>query len=175
MILSVKEYLTFNPTDNVSSDVLEAKLRGIESAIRAYTNNNFQKRNIRFICPVVGNKLSLNTNLLKAGDTVQISASKYNDGVYDIISINDGLITLNENPEDEDRVTVTKVVYPPDIKIGVVNLMKWDAESRDKIGIASETLSRHSVTYSDMTGANSILTFPAALTGFLEPYRKARF
>lgn len=175
MILSVKEYLMFNPTDNVSSDVLEAKLRGVESAIRAYTNNNFQKRNIRFICPVIGNKLSLNTNLLKAGDTVQISASKYNDGVYDIISIIDGLITLNENPEDEDSVTVTKVVYPPDVKMGVVNLMKWDAENRDKIGIASETLSRHSVTYSDMTGANSILTFPAALTGFLEPHVKARF
>lgn len=175
MILSVKEYLTLNPTDNVSSDLLEAKLRGIESAIRAYTNNNFQKRNIRFICPVVGSKLLLNTGLLKVGDTVQISVSKYNDGVYDIIGIESGSITLNEAPEDEDSVTVTKVVYPPDIKIGVVNLMKWDAESRDKVGIASETLSRHSVTYSDMSKDNSVLTFPASLTGFLEPYRKARF
>ena len=65
--------------------------------------------------------------------------------------------------------------YPMDIKMGVVNLMKWDLERRDKIGVASESISRHSVTYFDMTKDNSIMDFPSALMGFLKPYKRARF
>ena len=66
------------------------------------------------------------------------------------------------------------IEYPADIKMGVVNLMKWELGRRDKMGIASESLSRHSVSYSDMT-ANTIAGYPVALMGFLKPYMKARF
>ena len=65
--------------------------------------------------------------------------------------------------------------YPMDIKMGVINLMKWELTNRDKAGIASESISRHSVTYFDMTGDNSAMGYPKALTGFLRPYMKARF
>lgn len=65
--------------------------------------------------------------------------------------------------------------YPMDVKMGVINLMKWELNSRDKVGIASESISRHSVTYFDMTGDNSAMGYPKALTGFLRPYMKARF
>ena len=65
--------------------------------------------------------------------------------------------------------------YPPDIKMGVVNMLKWELENRDKVGIASETISRHSVTYFDMNGDNSTMGFPKALLGFLKPYMRARF
>lgn len=65
--------------------------------------------------------------------------------------------------------------YPPDIKMGIVNMLKWDLENRDKVGIASETISRHSVTYFDMNGDNSTMGFPKALLGFLKPYMRARF
>lgn len=67
------------------------------------------------------------------------------------------------------------VVYPADIKMGVVNMLKWDMENRDKAGIASETISRHSVTYVDQTAANTMVGYPASLVGFLTPYRRARF
>ena len=67
------------------------------------------------------------------------------------------------------------IVYPADVKMGVVNLLKWELESRDKIGVASETISRHSVTYFDMNGDNSIMGYPKSLLGFLKPYMKARF
>ena len=53
--------------------------------------------------------------------------------------------------------------------------MKWDLDNRDKVGIASETISRHSVTYFSMDGDNSIMGFPKSLMGFLTPYKKARF
>lgn len=65
--------------------------------------------------------------------------------------------------------------YPADVKMGVVNLLKWELESRDKIGVASETISRHSVTYFAMDGDNSIMGYPKPLMGFLKPYKRARF
>ena len=65
--------------------------------------------------------------------------------------------------------------YPMDVKMGVVNLMKWELGNRDKVGVQSETISRHSVTYFNMDGDNSIMGFPKALVGFLKPYMKARF
>lgn len=67
------------------------------------------------------------------------------------------------------------IVYPADVKMGVVNLLKWELTSRDKTGVASETISRHSVTYRDDTTTNYINGYPASLMGFLKPYMKARF
>ena len=65
--------------------------------------------------------------------------------------------------------------YPADVKMGVINIMKWENANRDKLGISSETISRHSVTYSGMSANDSIGGYPASLVGFLKPYMKARF
>lgn len=65
--------------------------------------------------------------------------------------------------------------YPMDVKMGVVNLMKWELNNRDKVGVASETISRHSVTYFNMDAGNNVMGFPVSLLGFLKPYKKARF
>ena len=65
--------------------------------------------------------------------------------------------------------------YPMDVKMGAVNLMKWELNNRDKVGIASEAISRHSVTYVDQTGENTLMGYPVALMGFLRPYKRARF
>ena len=174
MIMSVAEYRLLNPHDTDTDEALEFKLRALESGIRAYTNNNFQKRSMRFSCQVVGGKLFFNSNLVKPGDTVEISDSIYNDGVYDVVK-SDSSITLNEVLEDEEWVKVTKIIYPFDVKIGVVNLLKWESENRDKLGISSETISRHSVTYANVDGENTIMGYPKFLFGFLNPYMKARF
>ena len=174
MIMSVAEYRLLNPHDTDTDEALEFKLRGLESGIRAYTNNNFQKRSMRFSCQVVGGKLFFSSYLVKPGDTVEISDSIYNDGVYEVIS-SDSSIVLNEVLEDEEWVKVTKIIYPFDVKIGVVNLLKWESENRDKLGISSETISRHSVTYANVDGENTIMGYPKFLFGFLNPYMKARF
>ena len=65
--------------------------------------------------------------------------------------------------------------YPANVKMGVVNLIKWEFDCRDKVGIASETISRHSVTYFDMNGDNSLMGYPKSLLGFLRPFKRARF
>ena len=172
MIISVEELRIYVPTDE-ADPVLEAKLQALEMLIRSYTHNNFQKRNIRFPSAIVSGVLDFTTNLLKVDDTVQISESLYNDGIYTVNSVNP--VTLNEVLIDEDHCLVTKVEYPADIKMGVANLIKWDLERRDKVGVSSETISRHSVTYFKMDGDNSLMGYPRSLLGFLEPYRKARF
>ena len=167
MIISVdelKQYITTDKTDQV----LEAMLQALELMIRSYTNNNFQNRNKRFYSDIENGILqSSSYPYLSEGDTVQISESVLNDGLY-ILSGNMGLF-------DEKNVLVTKVEYPADVKMGVVNLAKWELEQREKVGIQSESISRHSVTYFNMDGDNSVMGYPKSLLGFLKPYMKARF
>ena len=64
--------------------------------------------------------------------------------------------------------------YPSDVRLGVIGMLIWDIEKRDKIGISSETISRHSVTYNNAT-INSVGGYPDAVIAFLKPYVKARF
>ena len=172
MIISVEELRIFCPTDE-ADPVLGARLSALETLIRAYTHNNFQKRNIRFSASVNSGVFDFSTSLLKPGDTVQISESYYNDGLYTVTAVNP--VAVDADLIDEDHCLITKVDYPADIKMGVVNLIKYDLNQREKVGISSETISRHSVTYFNQDGDNSSMGYPKALLGFLEPYRKARF
>ena len=159
MIMSVEEFRAYVPSAAETPDViLEGKLQAAELMIRKYTNNNFQDRNRRFITGISDRAFTETYPYIKEGDTVQISESKLNKGLM-----------------DEEHCMVTKVVYPMDVKMGVVNLLKWDLENRDKVGIQSETISRHAVTYFNMDGDNSTVGYPKSLIGFLKPYRKARF
>ena len=60
-------------------------------------------------------------------------------------------------------------------KNGVINMLKWDFGLRNKVGIKSESISRHNVTYFDMDKDNTLKGYPVSLLGFLEAYVKARF
>ena len=178
MILTVselKQYITTDDTDQV----LEAKLQALELLIRAYTNNNFQIRAFRAVAVAVaeGNKLMFNSPVpFKVGDTLQITESDFmQDELVTVLTVDDASITVSGELSDESGVVVTKVKYPMDVKMGIVNLMKWELDNREKVGVASESISRHSVTYVDQTGDNTVMGYPVALMGFLKPYRKARF
>ena len=174
MIISVEDLRKHIDT-TLDDSVLEGKLQALELLIRKHTNNNFQNRGFRFNCPVMTTKLYLSTPLLKVGDTVQISESIYSNGIYVIKAVEDGSMELDKVLIDESDVLITKVEYPMDVVLGVVNMLKWDLENRDKVGIQSETISRHSVTYFDMDGDNSSMGYPKSLLGFLVPYMKVRF
>lgn len=174
MIISVEDLKKHIET-TLDDSVLEAKLQALELLIRKHTNNNFQNRGIRFQCNIMTTKLYLTTPLLKVGDTVQISESLYSNGIYVIKVVEDGFVELDKALIDESDVLVTKVEYPMDIVFGAVNMMKWELENRDKVGIQSETISRHSVTYFNMDGDNSSMGYPKSVLGFLVPYKKARF
>lgn len=177
MILSVEELRQYISTD-VQDAVLEAKLQALEILIRKYTNNNFMIRSRRIICNASSTSgLMCASSLFAIGNTVQVSDSALNSGLYTIVSIDfeNGCMGLNEALTDEANVLVTKIDYPSDVKMGVVNMLQWDLENRSKVGIQSETISRHSVTYFNMDGDNSLIGYPKSLVGFLKPYMRARF
>jgi len=177
MIMTVAEFRQLVATDE-TDQALEVKLQALELSIRGYTNNNFQKRAFRAVAAAVAEGKRLMTvapNPFKAGDALQVSDSELNAGLVTVKAVAGGVITVNEELYDESGVVITKVVYPADVKMGVANMLKWQLENGDKLGVQSETISRHSVTYFNMDGDNSTMGFPKSLTGFLRPYMKARF
>lgn len=174
MIVSVEKFKQFVDTEE-SYSVLEVKLQALESLIRKYTNNNFQVRSIRSQSAILDNKILNPPQYLKTGDTVQISDSLLNNGVYTVSSVDKDGMTVDRELLDCQRNLITRIDYPPDIVMGVVNMLNWDLQNRDKVGIQSETISRHSVTYFNMDSDNSIMGYPKSLLGFLKPYIKARF
>jgi len=175
MIVPVEELTSMTEFSGKTETELKNKLKAVEQLIRAYTNNNFQNRNIRFSARSLKDRVFGTSPFLKVGDTVQISQSKVNDGLYTITEIGDDFIRLDAELFQNDLNLITKVEYPVDIKAGVISLMVWEVQNRQKVGIKSETLSRHSVTYYDQDANNQVMGYPVALLGFLKPYIKARF
>ncbi len=62
---------------------------------------------------------------------------------------------------------------PLDVQMGIVNMVAWQLAADKKLGVASETLSRHSVTYVQNT-EDSIMGYPKGLMAFCKPYRRCR-
>ena len=177
MIMTVAEVRQFVETEE-SDQVLEAKLQALELLVRAYTNNNFQVRAFRAVAVSMPKHQLLCNGAVPfaTGDTLQITESDFMpDALVTVADVSDGAITVNEDLYEESGVVITKVKYPQDVKMGVANLLKWELDNRDKVGIASESISRHSVTYFNMDAGNTIMGYPASLLGFLKPYKKARF
>ena len=176
MIISVEKAKNLVDFKGWTDDKIELKLKAVEKAIRGYTNNNFQDRDVRRTADIVGGLLAVaSPTPFDVGDTVQISESTLNKGLFTVASADDSTFTVEEAVKDEKDVLVTKVSYPEDVVACALNLLEWEVNNRSKMGIQSETLSRHSVSYASMDGANSAMGYPKALLGALMPYRKARF
>jgi hypothetical protein len=175
MIITVEELRRYINTDE-EEQALAGRLQALELLIRGYTNNNFQVRGLHCECDISGKTFISETfTPFEVGDTVQVSGSSKNNGLYTVEAVTDTTFTVNEKTYDDIDVYVTKVEYPADVKMGVVNLLRWELNNRDKVGVQSESISRHSVTYYNMDGDNSIMGYPKSLMGFLRPYMKARF
>lgn len=175
MIVPVENVMKLPEFFCQTESVIAEKLEAIELLIRAYTNNNFQNRYVRFTAASLGNRLLGTSDFLKVFDTVQISQSQVNDGLYVITEIGDDFIRVDKDLYRYSDNLVTKVEYPADVRSGVIDLLKWEIANRSKAGIQSETLSRHSVTYFNQDANNQVMGYPVTLFGFLNPYIKARF
>lgn len=178
MLMKIDELKQF-VTTNDSDIVLAAKMSALETMIRSYTNNRFHAKPLVRIEAFVRGGVFLSDALIpfSVGDTVQVTkGDKAEDlGLYTVKEIDGATFTVNEPIADIDDINVTLVAYDMNIKVGVANLLRWEAVNRDKVGIQSESISRHSVTYADTTGENSLMGYPKAMMGFLKPYVKARF
>lgn len=175
MVVNAKRLLFMKEFKGSDKGELTDRLKAVEALIRTYTNNNFQNRNMRIVAPVIDGIIQGHSPYIKAGDTVQISQSKVNDGLYEVMEAADGWIKLDGELYDSPDNMVTKVIYPADVQKGVIDLMIWEKDNRHKVGIKSETLSRHSVTYYDQDSNNQVMGYPVSLLGFLKPYMRPRF
>ncbi|MGO5418167.1 hypothetical protein [Collinsella sp. LCP19S3_B11] len=175
MIISLEEAL------KLDADATQETCDGLETMVRKLTNNNFQliKFRIRGL-RLSGSTIKANSgrlDIFKAGDTIEINGTDYNNGLYVVESVSDDAITIRGDfiTETNSGAIATKVSYPADVLTGVKKLIAYDAKMRDKAGIKSETVARWSVTYYDVTSAESSEGYPVSLLGFLDKYRKLRW
>ena len=80
---------------------------------------------------------------------------------------------MEESIRDENGVLLTKIEYPDDVVDCALNLLEWEINNRSKVGIKSQTLSRHSVTYEDSSAMFN--GYPVGILNGVNKYRKARF
>lgn len=175
MIISLEEAL------KLDTDATQETCDGLETMVRKLTNNNFQLIKFR----IRGLRLSGSTiqasigrvDIFQPGDTIEINGTDYNNGLYVVESVSGSLITIHGSfiAETNSGAIATKVSYPADVLTGVKKLIAYDTKMRDKAGIKSETVARWSVTYYDVTAAESSEGYPVSLLGFLDKYRKLRW
>lgn len=175
MIIEERELTSMPEFAGAYPGTMTRKLSAIELLIRSYTNNNFQNRAARFEAESKEYLLLGTTPYIKANDTIQITKSQANDGIYVVKEIKDGMTAIDKHLYPVPYNLITKVEYPKDIQEGVINMLLWEMDNRQKVGVKSETLSRHSVTYYDLDTNNQVMGYPVSLLGFLKPYMKARF
>lgn len=177
MIMTVEEVRTQVGCQQMYDDEIKSKLGAIEEIIRKYTNNNFQNKYIRFCSASVnGNQLDITSDFLRVNDTIQITQSMVNDGLYQIIAVLDDCIEVDGELFDVPFNRVTKVEYPEAVKQCAIALFKWELEFGSKIGIKSEseTLSRHSETVTYEDSATLFMGYPIGILNGLRLYKKAR-
>lgn len=172
MIMSVNDLRHEVSCGNVPDEIIKRRMDAIEAVIRQYTNNNFQQRKARFAGSSSGSTINGVPCFIKAGDTVQISESDVNDGLYVVTDVGEDYIQVDGELLDVDYNLVTKIHYPPDVAQCAVDLFVWKQQKGDKVGVKSETLSRHSVTYED--SATLYMGYPVGILNGLKLYRKAR-
>lgn len=178
MIMTVAEFRLHVETD-ATDEVLESRLKAVELFIRKHTNNSFQVKGTGIVADVIAGVFMSEALIpYETGDTIQISGSAKNDGLYTVKEVTDDTtFMVNEKTRDEIDMYITKVFYPADVKMGVVELLKYDLENRKKVsaGVQSETISRHSVTYKVPDASDTVKGYPQHLMGFLDGYMRARF
>ena len=177
MIVKIEDLKRINEFSKIDDAVLKKKLRAIEKTIRNHTNNKFIDSRIRDFGKIENNKIiSHIADLLNVDDNIELTHC-LNNGPYTVKEIQDNIIAVDEEIRliNTNKIVITKIIYPEDVQEGVINLLKWDFGLRNKVGIKSETISRHSISYFDMDKNNSLKGYPASLLGFLDDYIKARF
>lgn len=172
MIITIEDLKKQVNCGTATDEAITTKLEAIEAVIRAYTNNNFQQRSVRFVGRSEDSNVYGSPQFFTVGDTVQISESGVNDGLYVINAIYEDGIELDKELFPVAINMVTKIKYPADVIQCAVDLYKWKQNMGDKVGVKSETLSRHSVTYED--SATLFMGYPVGILNGLYLHKKAR-
>lgn len=153
---------------------LTFRLNAVEQSIRAYTNNKFLVPKTIQPMSIYKGVLTVINAIFKISDTIQLFHTGYLDGIYTITDdLGEGSYKLNTDLSDCVG-TVALVRYPQDVIAGAVAMISYDIDSEGREGVASESISRHSVSYVNLGSGNSIAGYPTHVTAFLKPYRKVK-
>ena len=172
MIITVNDLKNQINVGNATDEQITIKLDAIEAVIRAYTNNNFQMRDVRFVGHADGMCVYGHPQFFTVGDTVQISQSGINDGLYMVTAVAEDHLELDKALMECPINLVTKIKYPADVIQCAVDLYAWKQAKGEKVGIKSETISRHSVTYED--SGTLFMGYPTGILNGLKLHKKAR-
>lgn len=179
MIISLEK--ARNILKGKDDEEIKEELYAVEVMIRNSTNNNFQDTRVRVdeVLEAKGNSLigaNFKAMLFRVGDRVEVDKSILNEGLYDVIAVDDNSITLDRDLEEiKTQTMVTKVKYPEDIGKGIGELLAYSEKMKDKLGVKSETVSRYSVEYFDMGKNENIEGYPHSLMNFIKKYKKLRW
>ena len=165
----IREYVG---TELTNAQLVE-RMSSIEAALRAYTNNHFLNTNAKANGSVDNGAVKVDAEVFEVGDTVEVNHSLRSDGLYTVLAVAEGAITLDRVPSEKGGFTVCLVQYPRDVVQAGINMLKWSLEYGEKTGIKSETISRWSVSYVDMDSASEG-GYPRAIMTALWPYRQAQ-
>ena len=101
MIMTAEEFAVYYDSDK-PANLINAKLKALESLVRKYTNNNFQKRAYRRTADIIGGLFLVEAlTPFKPGDTVQITNSEMNEGLYTVKEVGFSTFSVNEDIVDE--------------------------------------------------------------------------
>lgn len=100
-----------------------------------------------------------------------VTTDKTDSALELMISSAEEFVKKYTNNDFVSRVT-GQVEYPDTVKMGVIKMINYDLSTEKSIGVQSETISRHSVTYATTDNNNP---YPNSIIGFLKPYMRARF
>lgn len=173
--------ISLDEAQKLDKEATQEYCDGLEVMVRASTNNNFQNRKFRSTGLILsGSEIRVSEgrlDIFRVGNTIEINDSHFNDGLYVISDVSEDVLTIDGDfiTEVATSAILTKVEYPADVKAGVKKLVQYDAKMAKNIGVKSETIARHSVTYYDVTATESKEGYPASLLGFLKKYRKLRW
>ena len=173
MLISIEELRKIAETDE-SDYALSVRLSAIEAKIRAYTNNHFMVKGTTVTVAIKGDTVICNPGIFRPGQTVELMHTKASDGVHTVICRTDDGFRLSGDLLDGDTGTMTLVRYPQDVVMGAVAMLQYDKSIEGLENVASESISRHSVTYKDLNSATSLMGYPMHVISFLKPYRRAR-
>lgn len=175
MIISVDKLYDYGVGINKTREYLTAKLEAVEHSIRQYTHNHFLNMKIKSAVSIADDLTVSDVSLaFKVGDTVELFHTDC-DGLYTITELKkDGTCRLSPDPIPSLVGSMVKVSYPPDVVMGAIAMLSYDLNTEGMENVASESISRHSVTYRDGNGSNTLMGYPLKLTSFLKAYRKVQ-
>ena len=164
----------------LDKSITQADLDALEQKVRTLTNNKFHHPHIKNRnLALLNNQIIAPDELIgfKKGDRVEIVGSKYNNGLYNVLDVEDHILIVNTNfiTEANRDILAVQINYPVDLANGLKEVIKYQSKMANKTGVKTERVSRTSITYHDVNSADNVEGIPSSYWSFIKKYRKIRW